>query len=430
MVGLTAVTPTIYMCYDIARAIKQENRSILIVIGGIHPTCLPQETLSECTNLDFLIRGEGEFIFVELLEALNNKNDLNKIKGLAYRENGKVIVNDASNRIADLDELPFPARHLLPNRLYRTLDSSRSNCIIAMRGCAAGCNYCAVEELMGRKVRRRSPSHVIQEMELCLSKYGVRFIGFLDDTFTFDKVWVHDICDKIIAAKLHRQIRWECLTRADKVDFELLKHMKQSGCTRVEFGMESGSPQILDSLKRGIAVKQIREAFAMAKKARLSTLGFVMLNAPGETKKTIAETQELILDVDPDFLQISFATPYPNTELFKICQRDNLIITKDWSKYVFLNHQIIKNYNLSEKELKNYMRSIQRSFYLRPKFLFRMLKYFFSNTRGAKTLFCAGINALKRLFIVGRKERLLGNSCSDSNRLDGRFETPAIHPYE
>jgi len=187
----------------------------------------------------------------------------------------------------------------------------------------------------GRKLRKRSPANVLEEIQLCFSDYNVRFFAFLDDTFTFDKGWVHSLCLQIIESGLNRHIRWSCLTRVDNVDLGLLKHMKAAGCLKVEFGIESGSPRILESLKKGITTEQVKNAFYLAKKAGLTTFAFAMLNAPGETLQTIAQTKKLILETDPDFLQVSFATPYPGTGLFEICKRDNLLATQDWSRISF-----------------------------------------------------------------------------------------------
>jgi len=250
----------------------------------------------------------------------------------------------------------------LKNSLYRTFDSDKMTCVIAMRGCPAKCIYCAVNLVSGQKCRKRGPGNVIEEIKLCVFEYNTRFIAFLDDTFTFDKNWVHALCAEFIKTGLNKRVKWSCLTRVDNIDFDLLKHMKQAGCTRVEFGIESGSEKLLGYLKKGISIRQTKEAFSAAKKAGLSTMGFVILNVPGETKETVADTKRLIMELNPDFLQLSFATPYPGTELFQLCVKDNLLLTKDWSRYIFLNNQIIKNKSITESELKRLMWDIQRSF--------------------------------------------------------------------
>lgn len=397
LAGFSAVTPTIDICHQLAKKIKKENSNIFTVAGGIHASSLPEETLKEYAGFDFLIRGEGELALVGLLGALNNNIALNNIKGLVYRNSGNIIVNGAADRVENLDDLGFPARHLLKNSLYKTFDSGRMTSIIAMRGCPASCIYCAVSLVAGKKCRKRSPSHVIKEVESCLNKYKTGFIAFLDDTFTFDKEWVHNLCDEFVRSGLYRKIKWSCLTRVDNVDLGLLRHMKKAGCVRVELGIESGSQKILDYAKKGITLQQTREAFSMAKEAGLSTMGFVMLNVPGEDKDTILATKEFIMELEPDFLQVSFATPYPGTELFEICKRDNLLTSKDWSRYLFLNNQIIKNPAISEKELEDLMRDIQRSFHLRPKYIFKMIFYMLKNPQSIKTMFWAGTNAFQKL---------------------------------
>lgn len=395
LIGFTAVTPTIDMCARIAGSFKEKLPHVPIVIGGVHATVLPQESMTKYPVFDFLVRGEGEYVLSDLVDVLNNKSDLTKIESLCFRNSSGIVINPLGDRIQDLDSIPFPARHLLPRNVYRTFDSDKMTTVIAMRGCPGLCVYCAVKLISGEKCRKRSPSNVIEEIKLCKSKYGVDFVGFLDDTFTFDPDWVHNLCDAFIKSGLN--IRWSCLTRVDNVSRDLLKHMKEAGCIRVEFGIESGSPKILDYLRKGITLSQIKQAFALAKGFGLSTMGFVILNTPGETKTDILETQRLVMEVDPDFLQASFATPYPGTELYKRCLEEGVEIEDDWSKYIFLNQHVIKNKFISEEELDNLMRQIQRSFYLRPRYLLKIIKYMCVNPGSRKTIIWAGKNAFNKL---------------------------------
>jgi radical SAM superfamily enzyme YgiQ (UPF0313 family) len=396
-VGITAVTPTINICNDIAKEIKKLDSSILIAIGGVHATILPQETMRNCPNYDYLIKGEGEYILKELLEVLNSNRYLGDIKGIGYRNRDNIIINEGQGIIEDLNKLPFPARHLLNNKLYRTFDSSRMTSMIAMRGCAAKCIYCAVNLIAGKICRRRDPINIAEEIKLCISKYSVRFVSFLDDTFTFDKAWTHLLCSELIRNKLNRRIKWSCLTRVDNIDLPLLRHLKEAGCVRVEFGIESGSQELLNYLKKGITLFQIKEAFRQAKGIGLSTMGFVMLNIPGETRETVLKTKKLIHEVEPDFLQVSFTTPYPGTELFDLCIRNDSLLTKDWSRYIFLSWQIIKNKNISEEEFKKLIWDIERSYYLRPKYILFILLYMLKHPARIKTMLWAGANAFKEL---------------------------------
>ncbi|MFH1045347.1 MAG: radical SAM protein [Candidatus Omnitrophota bacterium] len=397
LAGFSAVTPTIGICHQLAERVKKEKNSIVTVAGGIHPTSLPEETLKDYAGFDFLIRGEGELALAQLISALNDHAALDNIKGLGYRKLGRLFVNGIADSVEDLDELGFPARHLLKNSLYRTFDSDRMTSVIAMRGCPNSCIYCAVSLVAGRKCRKRSPAHIIEEIETCFHEYKTSFVAFLDDTFTFDKLWMHKLCDGFIMSGLNRKVKWSCLTRVDNIDPDLLRHMKQAGCVRVELGIESGSQKILDYAKKGISIQQTKEAFLMAKEAGLSTMGFAMLNIPGETRDTISATKKLIMELEPDFLQVSFATPYPGTELFEICRKENLLISRDWSRYLFLNSQIIKNPVISESELKVLMRDIQQSFHLRPKYILKMFLYMLKNPQSIKTMFWAGTNAFQKL---------------------------------
>lgn len=396
--GLSAVTATVHACHQIASELKKLDNSIVTIIGGVHATALPEETLKDFVCFDFLIKGEGEYVFAELLNALNNADSLTQVKGIGYRSNSDLVINERRDNIQDLDALPFPARHLLNKRLYRTFDSDRMTSVIAIRGCPAKCVYCAVNQVSGTRCRKRSPENVTEEIAACFSEYNARFIAFLDDTFTFDKAWAHKLCDELVKSGINKRMKWSCLTRVDNVDYSLLLHMKKAGCIRVEFGIESGSQELLNKLKKGITIGQIKEAFSLAKKLKLSTMGFVMLNAPGETRETIAETEKLIMEVEPDFLQVSFATPYPGTELFEACEKEGLLMTKDWSQYIFLNHQIIRNKDIKESELKKLKQRIEESFYLRLKYLFRMLVYMLKSPQRLKTMLWSGANALKVLF--------------------------------
>lgn len=397
IVGFTATTPTIDQVSRIISRIKTSNPKILTLIGGIHATLMPYQTLKKYESIDFLIYGEGEYTFFELIKALKDNKGVNGIKGLFYRDNGKLIRNSPRSFIENLDELPFPARDLLPNHLYRSPDSKNFSCIIAMRGCPARCIYCAVRKIAGSKLRKRSPKNVVDEIEECYRKYNANFFSFLDDTFTYDKEWVKNLCDEIKNRGLHNKIKWICLTRVDCISEELVRKMKEAGCYKIEFGVESGAPEILAYIKKGIKLEQVKKAFQIAKKLRIKTMAFVMLNAPIETLDTIEKTKRLIFELEPDFLQIAYMTPYPCTELSDECNRKGLVKTRDWEKYIFLNNVIIKNKNLSEEELRRAKRDLERSFYLRPKYLIRRAVSIIRKEEDIKSFIWASLNALYSL---------------------------------
>jgi radical SAM superfamily enzyme YgiQ (UPF0313 family) len=396
VIGMTAVTPTIKHVSHMADSIRKLSPKVKIILGGVHPSVLPEDTLKRSKAIDVIVMNEGEMIISRLCSALISNQSLSKIDGIAFREGSKIIINHAQEYIQDLDTIPFPARHLLPMEKYMSVVSSRFTTMIAMRGCYASCNYCSVPFFSGRLIRRRSPENIIQEMVLCSKLYRTRHFSFLDDTFTTDKRWVHDLCKALRSKGLHKRFTWMCLTRVDNVDEALLRDMKSSGCIKIEFGIESGSQKILDFSKKGINKDQIRRAFKIAKKVGLPTLGFLIVNMPLETEETIKESKEFVLELDPDFLQISFATPYPGTDLEKYAKENNLKIEKDWSKFIFLNEICMENENISKKRLLQLKKDIEVSFYLRPGYLVKMLLFAINNA-SYDTIFFAGVNGIKNL---------------------------------
>jgi anaerobic magnesium-protoporphyrin IX monomethyl ester cyclase len=399
IIGISAVTPTIYSVHDLAIAIKKILPNVKIILGGVHSSTLPKDTLNRFKAFDVIVLNEGESIIFELCSSLIQNKQIDKIQGIAFRKKDKIIINKHSKFISNLDSIPFPARHLLPMDKYRSVVSENFTTMIAMRGCYAKCNYCSVPFFSGNVIRRRTPKNIINEMIECYTSYGTKHFSFLDDTFTTNKKWVHEFCNEITTSVLYKKITWMCLTRVDNIDEKLLRDMKKTGCIKIEFGIETGSQEILDFSKKGVTKNQIRNAFHLAKKVDLPTLGFLILNMPLETKKSISESKNFILELDPDFLQISFATPYPGTNLEQYARDNDLKMDKDWSKYLFLNEVVMENKNISKKEIIRLKNNIEKSFYLRPAYFFRLLK-FMIKYKTYKSIFRSSLNALKELFKI------------------------------
>jgi len=370
IIGITSVTPTIDLCSQLASKIKESFPTIPIIAGGIHPSISPSETLKNNPSIDFLIIGEGEYAFLELINNLNREKNLRNVKGLVWREKGRIVINKKRGFIEDLDSLPLPARDLLPNKKYRSIEFNSFTTIIAMRGCPANCIYCDVPSFCGKKLRKRSVDNVIKEIEECIQKYGIKSFSFLDDTFTYDKEWVAKFCDTMIRKNLNKKVKWICLTRVDNINLELLKKMKQAGCYKIELGIESGSPKILKKIGKGITIEHIRKGFEYAKQAGLTTMAFVMVGFPFETEEDIIMTKDLVKEINPLFLQVSYATPYPGTCFYDYCRKNNLLLTNDFSQYVFLNKSVIKNENgLNTEKIIELKKDLERSFYLRPGYM-------------------------------------------------------------
>ena len=220
---------------------------------------MPESLLNET---DYIVEGEGEVTICELLHSLEGKMDIENVKGIWYKKNGVLKRTPQRPFIQNLDDLPFPARQLLPKE-YMNFGHTT---ISASRGCPFNCSFCqpTLRKLFGPVVRFRSPKNVVDEMEYLKTTFKIKHVKFQDDTFTARKQWVTEVCSEILKRKL--KIRWDCNARVNTIDKELLTKMKEAGCTKVEFGVESGSQEILNSLNKGTTIKQIEDAFRYVKK--------------------------------------------------------------------------------------------------------------------------------------------------------------------
>lgn len=397
VVGCTAATPSLGLAAALARLVRGLLPDASFVLGGPHGTALPEQTLREHPDFDVVVIGEAEPFADDLMRALTGEGELAAVPSIALRRDGEVLRSSAPSRSLDIDALPFPARELLPNRRYRTIDAWPMTCMLAMRGCPAGCTYCSVPRIAGRDMRRRAPQSIVAEMQESLGRWGVGFVSFLDDTFTTSAEWTHELCDALIEARLPGRVAWSCLTRPDMVDRELLAHMKAAGLVRVEFGIESGSPDVLRRLGKGVRLEQIREAFALAHGQGLTTLGFMMLNSPHETPAEMERTAREALRIDPTFLQLTYCTPYPGTPLYEQCREEGLVDSWVWEDFRFLRAPVIRNDTLSAAEVQAKHAEIMRRFYLRPSKLRDLVRYALHAPGAARSLAYTSALALGHL---------------------------------
>jgi len=375
VVGLTATTPTIDTAAAIAGRIKARAPGKTVICGGPHTTALPTRSLEEFPGFDVVARGEGEQTLPRVLGLLAGERlrDLARVPGLAFRgRGGEVIDTGVAPAVVNLDGLAPPARDLLPMERYRCPDSDAFSTILAMRGCPCGCVYCAVPGMFGRKMRYRSPAAVAEEIDEVHRRLGTPFFSFVDDTFTTSRDWVLEFVEAVQARDLQRRVRWICLTRPDLVDRPLLEAMRSAGCARVELGIESGSAIGREFLNKGLTEEAVLVGFRAAREAGLSTMGFVILNIPGETAEHVRQTFELVRRADPDYLQVSFLTPYPGTALWERAQSAGWIATERWSEYSFLNNVVLRHGSRPADEVQaEYLRFVRR-FYLRPRTVIKL----------------------------------------------------------
>ena len=368
VLGVTAVTPTLPLAGAIATRTKALRPDLPVVLGGPHGTALPGRTLDEVPALDVIARGEAEETIAPLLERLGAGGMREPLAGVAFRgPDGGLIDGGVAVPVADLDGLAPPARDLLPMHRYRCPDSDAFTTLLAMRGCPYPCVYCAVPSVAGRRMRYRDPEAVAAEMDDAARRWGTRFFSFVDDTFTTSPAWVQRFTDAVVARGLPGRARWICLTRADLVERPLLARMKAAGCVRVEMGIESGSAAGMAFLGKRLDPGAVPRAFRDARAVGLSTMGFVILNVPGETPADVQQTLALAREADPDYLQLSFLTPYPGTPLWDEARRRGWIRTEDWAEYRFLNAAVLAPDGRAEAEVTAQGAAFQRAFYLRPR---------------------------------------------------------------
>jgi len=314
LVGITAMTSLYQSALETATLLKA-RLGRPIVIGGPHATMFPERLLTESPVLDYVVRGEGELTLRELVEALEGQRDLSSVAGLTYRVRSEVVSNPDRELLADLDSLPFPARQHFDLSRYglRTPQGQPMVTILSSRGCPYNCSYC-FKGIVGRTYRHRSPQNIIAEIKQVIGQTGIRSLYFIDDLFTADVRRLSELMELMIAEKL--DIRWQCLARVDRVTPEVLRTMYAAGCRRIHLGIESGNPDVLRQISKGIKLDQVRQTVRWAKDAGIQVKGYFMLGLPGDTEATMQQTIDLAVELDLEEAMFSLTTPFPGTRLW------------------------------------------------------------------------------------------------------------------
>ncbi|MBU1006941.1 MAG: B12-binding domain-containing radical SAM protein, partial [Candidatus Omnitrophica bacterium] len=338
IVGLSCATANFKNALSIGAVVKEVTNAV-VVLGGVHASALPREILSNFSQFDFLVIGEGEETITELAKSLETGSaDIKNIKGIAYKKEGTVIITEPRPFMSPekMEKLPFPARDLVNLKLYRPqVHLNRGKLAATMltsRGCPAKCTFCASYLTTGYAFRWRSPESVVNEIETLVREYGVEHIVFVDDTFTFLKDRAIKICDLILRKGL--KIDWYCFARVDKVSEELLTVMKKAGCFSLLFGIESGDEKVLKNIKKGITPDQAKQALAIANKMGFKTLAGFMFGNPGETHETAKKTLDLAVKTSPTIASFNILVPYPGTEVFETHYKDKFKDPETWNKFL------------------------------------------------------------------------------------------------
>lgn len=385
IVGITCMTPMAAEAHRTAQIIKSVDPEILVVMGGIHPTILPAETMND-QAVDVVVRGEGEHTFHELITAWEQKQPLTGIAGLTYRADGKVVHAPDRALLEDLDSLPLPALHLISIDKYHQIPDATFALplrgIITSRGCPFKCVFCSARQTSGFKYRYRSPDNVLEEVAILVNRYGARQLAVLDDNFVVNRERTTGICEGLLKRNYQKRLVFTCAARADQVDVQLLKLMRRAGCKLVSFGVETGSQRLLDLIQKELTLEQISSAVKAAKQAGLLVRGTLMLGLPTESYEDSVATIEFAKSLGLDFAKFSLATPYPGTELYRIAKAQGLVDDRDWSRFSsmagFTDYDpVFVPQGRSGSELKQLQKRATREFYLRPRQIGNLLR----NTR-------------------------------------------------
>ena len=370
IIGVTATTLLYKSAMNLITIAKQTQPQAVTMLGGSHGTFWDENALQEYPSLDIVVRREGEITFIDLLDKLQTQSSLNNVLGITYRSEAKIVRNEDRPFIEDLDTLPFPAHHLLP------LENLKHNGkiifpLVSSRGCVYWCDFCSTVRMFGRGYRMRSPKNVVDEMQFVHDKYGIDQVTFYDDAFSVDRNRVIKICKELNDRKL--RIKWDCGTRVDMVDGDLMKTMRDAGCFAVWLGVESGSEVILGAMNKRIKLDQTRLAYKTAHQLGLMTIANVVLGFPGETEQTARETIRFVKELNPDDVGFYIATPYPGTPMYEHVKESGWLRITDFDKYDTAG-PTFETPSLSMEKLAELRYKAYQDFYLRPGYVFKMMR--------------------------------------------------------
>ena len=394
VVGVTATTLLYNSAKTILETAKEVHPNAVSMIGGSHVSFWDENALNESKSIDVIVRREGETTFLELLQRIQDKRNFSDVLGTTFRgSDGKIVRNEDRPFLMDLDSLPSPAYHLLPLDSYHRMGKTIFP-IVTSRGCVQWCDFCSTVRMFGRGYRMRSAKNVVDDMEALHNKYGESQFTFYDDAFTINRQHTLEMCADIKARKL--KVEWDCETRVDAVDKELLEKMHDAGCITVWFGVESGSETMLAKMHKKINREQVKNAFKMAQKAGMMTIASAVIGFPGETEDTAWETINFINSLNPDDIGCYIATPYPGTPMYEEVVKNGWLRVTDFNKYDTAT-PTFETPDLTMERLREIKYKAHQKFYLRPSYVFKMMRK--GGTYGRSGLKTSAAYALRAMHI-------------------------------
>lgn len=368
-IGMGANTLSISSAGSLAEKLHEASPQIFVIVGGVHVSSCPEETMRRFTHFDAGVIGEGEQTIVELAKAVSASEDITDVNGIIFRSGTDLIKTPPRDYIKNLDDLPMPAWNLLPAFDAYKLSSTRFSyppvgSIITSRGCPGECTFCD-RSVFGRAWRGHGVDYVIEMIRANIRRHHIRSLVINDDTFVINRKRLSGICEAMIKEQLN--LSWSCSARINEMTPEMLKIMKRSGCFQIAYGLESGSQKMLELMKKKITVDRMKEVVENTRKAGIRSKGYFIIGHPGETIDTIKETIDFALSIPLDDAQFTFLTPFPGSEVYDKARASGHF-ADEWDKMSMWDIAFVPE-GLSIEDMK-YLRSVAfRRFYFRPRII-------------------------------------------------------------
>lgn len=386
---INVATPTFKNDISVTSKAKEICPDIVTIAKGAAFLTVAFEVMYFAKDLDIIIQGEAEDTLREILEG----KPYSEILGIYYHDDIRVKFTGARPFIEDLDLIPFPARHLVDNNIYRRPDTGEVQAVVKVsRGCPYHCFFCLATPVSGAKVRKRSPQNIVDEIRECVEIYGIKNFLFWSDIFNVDKEWVMELCQLIIDSGL--DITWSANTRADTADEEMAEMMYKAGCRLVSIGVESGSQEMLEHIGKRITLDDVRLTVKIFKKFGIKIYNYFVIGLPWETEETVEDTIDFAIELDSDFISFYTATPLPGTKFYDYA-RENKLIDSDTSFKSAYFYPSVNTHHLTKDEVFKLHKRAIKKFYLRPSYILKMLLKIRSFTE-FKNYFKAGMGLLFR----------------------------------
>ncbi len=404
VVGLTCKTLGWPAVLEIARMVKATVPECLVVLGGPHTSIYARESLTfDC--IDMAVVGDGEETLLEIVQTLDGGGDLWSIPGTCVRRDGEVIMNTARPVVADLDAFPMPALDLLPMDRYHCLTVLNPfSTLVTSRGCPWHCGFCS--QVYSERLRFRSVERVVDEMAWHVERFGVREIVIFDETFTVGRARVMKFCEEIGRRGL--RVAFNIRARVDAVDKPMLQALKDAGCRSIHMGVEGGSQRMLDIMRKGITVEQVRSAFRAAREVGLETRGYFIIGYFDAGPEDVEDVIRFATSLDMDFASFAVATPLPATELYAVALERGYLKSDYWKAYTLNGGGPVPHLEtelLDARTLKNYRTRAYLAFYLRPEVMLRRAYHASRSMKGIIDLM-GGLSVLKEVVVGNLHERL------------------------